>query len=341
MTKSNTILLTGATGYIGSHTWVELLNAGFNVIGFDNFCNSNRAVLERIEKITSKKPIFVEGDVRDRSALQNLFKENTIDGAVHFAALKAVGESVAKPLTYYDNNLNGLLNLTSVMSEFNCKCFVFSSSATVYGDPESVPITESAKLQPTNPYGRTKLMSEEILRDLEISDNDWHIAYLRYFNPSGAHESGLIGEDPKGTPNNLSPLVARVASGRMEKLMVYGNDWPTMDGTGVRDYIHVTDLAKGHVKAIEYLLSGKPSLTVNLGTGQGYSVLELINTYADATGKPIPYEITNRRPGDIATCYADTKLAEQLLGWKAELGLKKMCEDGWRWQSMNPMGFEN
>jgi UDP-glucose 4-epimerase len=331
-----TILLTGATGYIGSHTWVELLSAGFNVIGFDNFCNSNPKVLERIETITGKKPVFIQGDVRDRTTLNKLFTDHKIDGAVHFAALKAVGESVAKPLTYYDNNLNGLLNVLSVMGEHDCKCFVFSSSATVYGDPESVPINEQAKLQPTNPYGRTKLMSEEILRDLEISDPKWRIAYLRYFNPSGAHESGLIGEDPKGIPNNLSPLVARVASGRMEKLMVYGNDWATPDGTGVRDYIHVVDLALGHVKAIEYLLNDKPSLTVNLGTGQGYSVLELIHTYAKASGKPIPYEITNRRPGDIATCYADTKMALDTLGWKAERGLEKMCSDGWKWHDTNP-----
>ena len=340
MTKQ-TILLTGATGYIGSHTWVELLAAGYDVIGLDNFSNSNKKVLERIEKISGKKPTFIEGDVRDYELLDKLFQAYEIDGAVHFAALKAVGESVSNPLDYYDNNLNGLLVLSKVMSEHNTKNIVFSSSACVYGDPAQVPITEAATLQPTNPYGQTKLMSEQILRDLEVSDAAWRVAYLRYFNPSGAHESGLIGEDPKGTPNNLSPLVARVAVGRMPKLMVYGNDWPTVDGTGVRDYIHVVDLAKGHVKAIDYLLSGKPSLTVNLGTGQGYSVLQMIEAYQNASGKPIPYELTQRRPGDIATCYADTTLALKTLGWKAEYGLEKMCADGWRWQSMNPNGFED
>jgi UDP-glucose 4-epimerase len=340
MTKK-TILLTGATGYIGSHTWVELIAAGYDVVGLDNFSNSNRKVLERIEKISDKKPIFIEGDVRDYELLDKLFQAYEINGAVHFAALKAVGESVSNPLSYYDNNLNGLLVLSKVMSEHGKKNFVFSSSACVYGDPAQVPINESAALQPTNPYGQTKLMSEQILRDLEVSDSAWRIAYLRYFNPSGAHESGLIGEDPKGIPNNLSPLVARVAGGRMPKLMVYGNDWPTPDGTGVRDYIHVVDLAKGHVKAIDYLLSGKPSLTVNLGTGQGYSVLQMIEAYQNASGKPIPYELTQRRPGDIATCYADTALAFKTLGWKAQYGLEKMCADGWRWQSLNPNGFED
>ena len=335
------ILLTGATGYIGSHTWVELLAAGYEVLGLDNFCNSNKKVLDRIEKISGKKPLFIEGDVRDTTILNKIFDGYTIAGAVHFAALKAVGESVSNPLSYYDNNLNGLITLSNVMGEHHCKNLVFSSSACVYGDPAQVPINESAALQPTNPYGQTKLMSEQILRDLEVSDPHWRIAYLRYFNPSGAHQSGLIGEDPKGTPNNLSPLVARVAVGRMPKLMVYGNDWPTPDGTGVRDYIHVVDLAKGHVKAIDYLLSGKPSLTVNLGTGQGYSVLQMIEAYQAASGKPIPYELTARRPGDIATCYADTQLAFNTLGWRAEYGLEKMCSDGWRWQSMNPNGFDD
>jgi len=339
-TSKSTILLTGATGYIGSHTWVELLAAGYEVVGLDNFCNSNKKVLDRIEKITGQKPLFYEGDVRDTAILNTIFQDHAIAGVVHFAALKAVGESVSQPLAYYDNNLNGLLVLCKVMGEHDCKSFVFSSSACVYGDPQTVPITESASLQPTNPYGQTKLMSEQILRDLEISDPQWRIAYLRYFNPSGAHESGLIGEDPKGTPNNLSPLVARVAVGRMSKLMVYGNDWPTPDGTGVRDYIHVVDLAKGHVKAIEYLLSGKPSLTVNLGTGQGYSVLQMIEAYQAASGKPIPYELTARRSGDIATCYADTTLAFSSLGWQAEYSLGKMCTDGWRWQCMNPHGFD-
>ena len=335
----STILLTGATGYIGSHTWVELLAAGFKVVGLDNFCNSNPKVLERIAKITNSKPIFYECDVRDPVALEAIFKAHAIDGAVHFAALKAVGESVSQPLSYYDNNLNGLLNLLAVMSKQGCKNFVFSSSACVYGDPQSVPINEQAKLQPTNPYGQTKLMSEQVLRDVEVSDPQWRVAYLRYFNPSGAHPSGLIGEDPKGTPNNLSPLLTRVAVGTMAKLMVYGKDWPTPDGTGVRDYIHVVDLARGHVKAIEYLLSSKPSITVNLGTGRGYSVLEMIKAYQTASGKPIPYEIVERRAGDIATCYADTTLAFKTIGWQAQHGLEQMCADGWRWQSQNPDGF--
>ena len=318
---------------------MELLAAGFKVVGLDNFCNSNPKVLERIAKITSSKPIFYECDVRDPVALEAIFKAHAIDGVVHFAALKAVGESVSQPLSYYDNNLNGLLNLLAVMSKQGCKNFVFSSSACVYGDPQSVPINEQAKLQPTNPYGQTKLMSEQVLRDVEVSDPQWRVAYLRYFNPSGAHPSGLIGEDPKGTPNNLSPLLTRVAVGTMAKLMVYGNDWPTPDGTGVRDYIHVVDLARGHVKAIEYLLSSKPSITVNLGTGRGYSVLEMIQAYQTASGKPIPYEIVERRAGDIATCYADTTLAFKTIGWQAQYGLEQMCADGWRWQSQNPDGF--
>ena len=334
-----TILLTGATGYIGSHTWVELLAAGFQVVGLDNFCNSNPKVLERIALISGQKPIFYEADVRDPSALNALFKQHPIVGGIHFAALKAVGESVSLPLSYYDNNLNGLLNPLAVMGQHHCKKLVFSSSACVYGDPDQVPIHEQAPVRPTNPYGQTKLMSEQILRDLEVSDPNWRITYLRYFNPSGAHPSGQIGEDPKGTPNNLSPLLTRVAVGTMEKLMVYGNDWPTPDGTGVRDYIHVVDLARGHVKAIEYLLHEKPSITVNLGTGRGYSVLEMITAYQKASGKPIPYEIVARRPGDIATCYADTRLAEHTLGWRAELGLEQMCADGWRWQAQNPHGF--
>jgi len=336
----STILLTGATGYIGSHTWVELAEAGFNVIGLDNFSNSNPKVLDRIAKITHSSPIFYGCDVRNTLALDKIFKEHTIDGVVHFAALKAVGESVSEPLSYYDNNLHGLVNLLEVMKKNNSKSCVFSSSACVYGDPESVPIHEQAKVQPTNPYGQTKLMSEQILHDLERSDPEWRIAYLRYFNPSGAHPSGLIGEDPKGTPNNLSPLLTRVAVGVMDKLMVYGNDWPTPDGTGVRDYIHVVDLARGHVKAIEYLLQGKPSVTLNLGTGRGYSVLEMIKAYERASDKSIPYEIVARRPGDIATCYADTKLAEKTLGWKTEFNLAQMCADGWHWQKMNPHGFD-
>ncbi|EHP37997.1 UDP-glucose 4-epimerase [Cupriavidus basilensis OR16] len=297
---SETLLLTGATGYIASHTWVALLEAGYHVIGLDNLCNSNRVVVERLAQITGQRPHFVEGDVRDRALLDRLFAEHRISGAIHFAALKAVGESVSKPLDYYDNNLNGLA---------------------------------------TNPYGQTKLMSEQILRDLALSDPAWRIAYLRYFNPVGAHESGLIGEDPGGVPNNLMPYVAQVAGGRREKLMVHGGDYPTVDGTGVRDYIHVCDLAAGHLAALVYLRDKQQCLTVNLGTGRGYSVLEVVAAYQRASGRPVPYVIGDRRPGDIASCYADPALAQSLIGWRAQHDIDRMCEDSWRWQSMNPLGF--
>ena len=335
------ILLTGATGYIGSHTWLELLLAGNRVIGLDNFINSSPLALSRIESLANQKLEFIEGDVCDRAFLETVFKKYPIKGVIHFAALKAVGESVTQPLRYYQNNLAGLLTLLEVMQVHECKNFVFSSSATVYGDPSVVPIDETSPMQPTNPYGQTKLMSEQVLRDLEVSDPSWRVACLRYFNPVGAHESGLIGEDPRGIPNNLTPLVARVAAGRMPELKVYGDNWPTPDGTGVRDYIHVVDLAQAHVKAVEYLLAGRDSLTVNLGTGQGYSVMDVLKAYSEVVGRPIPYQVVERRAGDIATCYADPSLAEKLLGWKASRTLGQMCADSWRWQSQNPMGYES
>ncbi|WP_439687027.1 UDP-glucose 4-epimerase GalE [Cupriavidus oxalaticus] len=335
-----TLLLTGATGYIASHTWVALLHAGYHVIGLDNLCNSSPVVIERLAAITGKTPHFVQGDVRDRALLDRLFAEHRISGVIHFAALKAVGESVNQPLQYYSNNLDGLLTVCAAMGAAGVKQLVFSSSATVYGNPQTVPILEDFPLSATNPYGQTKLMGEQILRDLEKSDPAWRIAYLRYFNPVGAHESGLIGEDPRGIPNNLMPYVAQVAGGRREKLMVFGGDYPTPDGTGVRDYIHVCDLADGHLAALVYLRDQGRGMTVNLGTGHGYSVLEVVEAYQRASGRPVPYEIVARRPGDIASCYADPALANQLLGWRAQHGIERMCQDSWRWQSMNPRGFD-
>lgn len=334
------ILLTGATGYIGSHTWVELLEAGYEVLGCDNFSNSSPSVLKRIEKITQSRPAFVECDVQDQAALADIFKRYKIKAVVHFAALKAVGESVQKPLNYYANNLNGLLSLLKVMQSFDCHHFVFSSSATVYHPDNPIPYVEGMPLGSTSPYGWTKYMSEQILRDVELSDPSWRVAYLRYFNPVGAHPSGLIGEDPRGVPNNLMPFVTQVAVGKREELSVFGGDWPTHDGTGVRDYIHVKDLAKGHVKAVEYLLSQQKSITVNLGAGKGYSVLDLIKSFEQASGRTIPYRIVARRPGDIAAFYADASLAEQLLNWRVECDLDQMCRDSWNWQSNNPNGFE-
>lgn len=335
---AETLLLTGATGYIGSHTWVALLDAGYDVIGLDNLSNSRREVVGRIGAITGRTPHFIEGDVRDRALLARLFARLPIAGTIHFAALKAVGESVADPLAYYDNNLAGLLAVCAAMRAAQARRLVFSSSATVYGDPASVPVVESFPLSATNPYGQTKLAGEQILRDLERSDAAWRIAYLRYFNPIGAHPSGLIGEDPEGIPNNLVPYVAQVAAGRRARLQVFGGDYPTPDGTGVRDYLHVCDLAAGHVAALDYLCRESRGLTVNLGTGQGYSVLEVIEAYRRASGRPVPYEIVARRPGDIAACYADPSLAAQLLGWRARYGLARMCEDSWRWQAGNPQG---
>ena len=333
------ILLTGATGYIGSHTWCALLAAGYEVIGLDNLRNSMIEVVGRVAKITQTQPCFVEGDVRDTALLGMLFLQYKIEAVIHFAALKSVGESVENPLAYYDTNLNGLLTLSKVMALHMVKNLVFSSSATVYGDPHMVPIKETFPLSATSPYGHTKLMSEQILHDLERSDDDWRIAYLRYFNPVGAHESGLIGEDPQGVPNNLMPFVAQVAIGKLDKLRVYGGDYPTPDGTGVRDYIHVMDLAQGHVAAVSQLFNGGASFTVNLGTGQGYSVLDVIHAYEKASGRTIPYEIVARRLGDIAACYADPALAAGILDWHATRGIDEMCADSWRWQQMNPNGF--
>ncbi len=332
------ILLTGATGYIGSHTWVELLNAGHEVIGIDNLCNSSDKVLKRIELITNTKPNFVHADVRDLDILRKIFQSHSIDSVIHFAALKAVGESVIKPLEYYDNNINGLLALLKICSEFSCKKFVFSSSATVYHTDNQPPYFENMSLGPVNPYGWTKMMSEQILRDHEAS-SDTSVAYLRYFNPVGAHESGLIGENPLGAPNNLMPYIAQVAVGRREFLSVYGSDWPTIDGTGVRDYIHVVDLAKGHVAAIDYLAHKNKSLTVNLGTGVGTSVLQLLHAFELACQKKIPYQIVERRSGDIAISFANADLAKELMGWSAHMDVDQMCCDVWRWQSKNPQGY--
>ncbi len=332
--ENQQILITGGSGYIGSHTVVQLLEAGARVVILDNLCNSKREVINRIEKITGRRPEFIVGDVRDRALLRVIFNKHRIDSVIHFAGLKAVGESVEKPLEYYDNNVIGSLVLIEEMSRSGVKTMVFSSSATVYGDPESVPIAENFPLKATNPYGQSKLMVEEILRDLHKSDSSWNIALLRYFNPVGAHESGLIGEDPSGTPNNLMPYIAQVAVGKRTKLSVFGNDYPTPDGTGVRDYIHVDDLARGHLSGIIALKMAQSGLiTVNLGTGRGYSVLEMIRAFEMASGKAIPFEIVGRRSGDIAACYANPAVANDLLGWTAQYGIDRMCTDAWRWQS--------
>ena len=333
------ILLTGATGYIASHTWLALEAAGFRVAGLDDFSNSSPEVLRRLAALGADVSCFTKADVRDRAALDAIFAAGKIEAVVHFAAKKAVGESVAQPLLYYGVNVGGLVTLAEAMREHGCKTFVFSSSATVYGDPESLPIREDAALSATNPYGATKLVSEGILRDLERSDPAWRIALLRYFNPVGAHESGTIGEDPRGTPNNLMPYVAQVAVGKRPKLQVFGADYDTVDGTGVRDYLHVVDLAEGHVAALRRLLGGAASLTVNLGTGRGHSVLELVDAFERASGRPVPYEVVARRPGDVAACYADASLAASLLGWRATRDLDRMCADAWRWQRANPDGF--
>ena len=328
------ILVTGGMGYIGSHTCVELLNAGHDVVVYDNLSNSNVGVGDKVAQITGKKVAFIEGDIRDRAAMEAAFDGQGIDAVIHFAGLKAVGESVAQPLRYYDNNVYGSLVLFETMAKFNVKTLVFSSSATVYGDPASVPITEDFPLSATNPYGRSKLMIEDMLRDLALSDPSWRIALLRYFNPVGAHESGLIGEEPTGIPNNLVPYIAQVADGRRAFLSVYGGDYPTPDGTGMRDYIHVVDLAIGHVKTLSKLATGPGVVTYNLGTGRGYSVLEMVRAFEQACGKPIPYKIVERRPGDIAKCYADPVRAQTELGWKAERDVAHMCADAWRYQSM-------
>lgn len=326
------VLVTGGAGFIGSHTCVELQNSGYEVVIIDNLLNSKASVVDRIEAITCKRPILVQADVRDLSALRNVFASYEIDAVIHFAGLKAVGESVLKPLMYYDNNMTSTLALSQVMNEFEVFNLVFSSSATVYGDPISVPIEENFSLKATNPYGRTKLFIEEMLRDLSYSDERWSIALLRYFNPVGAHESGLIGEDPNGVPNNLMPYLSQVAAGKLEMLSVFGNDWPTPDGTGVRDYIHVRDLANGHKKALEKLFQSQGVFAYNLGTGHGCSVLDMIAAFERATGRSVPYKIVERRPGDIASCYADTSLAKVELGWEARRGLNEMCQDLWKWQ---------
>ena len=334
------VLITGGAGYIGSHTCVEFLQAGREVLVLDNLSNASEESLRRVRELTGKPLTFVRGDMRDREVLQRIFGEHEIGSVIHFAGLKAVGESVSMPLEYYDNNITGSLILFEEMRRAGVKAIVFSSSATVYGDPHTVPIKEDFPLSATNPYGRSKLFIEDILRDIFVSDDSWKIALLRYFNPVGAHESGRIGEDPSGIPNNLMPYISQTAVGLRDKLRVFGGDYPTHDGTGVRDYIHVVDLAKGHLKAIEALeKAGGQVLTVNLGTGQGYSVLDMVKAFEKASGRPVPYEIVDRRPGDIAMCYADPSLASELLGWKAEFGVERMCEDSWRWQSQNPKGY--
>lgn len=326
------ILVTGGAGFIGSHTCVELLDSGHEVVIVDNLANSKASVVDRVAAITGKRPLFVPADVRDHLALRDIFSGHKIDAVIHFAGLKAVGESVRQPLQYYDNNIGSTLALCQVMAEFGVFQLVFSSSATVYGDPASVPISEDFPLKATNPYGRSKLMNEEILRDLFTSDARWRIALLRYFNPVGAHRSGMIGEDPNGTPNNLMPYVSQVAAGKLDMLSVYGKDWPTPDGTGVRDYIHVSDLACGHIKALAKLGQAAGVFTCNLGTGRGYSVLEMIAAFERATGQTVPHRIVDRRAGDIAICYADATLAQAELGWATTRGLDEMCRDLWRWQ---------
>ena len=335
-----TVLLTGATGYIASHTWLAMLSAGFEVVGVDDFSNSSPEVLNRLHELSGRAPAFERANVCDAAAMDSLFQRHDIAATVHFAAFKAVGESAQKPLDYYANNLGGLLTVCRAMQAHGVRRLVFSSSATVYGDPATLPITESFPLSATNPYGQTKLISETILRDLGAADAAWQTGCLRYFNPVGAHESGRIGEDPRGTPNNLMPYVAQVAVGRRPFLQVFGDDYNTPDGTGVRDYIHVSDLAKGHVAALRQLLDAPSSFTVNLGTGRGCSVLEVLRAYAAASGRELPFQVMPRRPGDVAACYADPSLAHQLLGWRAQLDLQRMCADSWRWQSMNPQGFE-
>jgi len=333
------IFVTGGAGYIGSHTCVELLNAGHTVTVFDNLSNSQPEALQRVERITGKSVHFIEGDIRDQAALTAALQASQPTAVIHFAGLKAVGESVAQPLHYYDNNVVGTLCLLRAMQAAAVKTLVFSSSATVYGDPQRLPLTEDHPLSATNPYGQTKLVIENMLRDLYRSDAVWRIAILRYFNPVGAHASGLIGEDPQGVPNNLLPYVAQVAVGRRDCLNVWGNDYPTPDGTGVRDYIHVVDLALGHLAALDQLGQAPQCLTVNLGTGTGYSVLDMVRAFSAASGRPIAYQFSPRRAGDVAACYADPALAQQRLGWRAERDLATMCADAWRWQSNNPNGY--
>ncbi|MFZ2855128.1 MAG: UDP-glucose 4-epimerase GalE [Rhodocyclaceae bacterium] len=326
------ILVTGGAGYIGSHTVVELLRAGHEVVVVDNLCNSKASVIDRIGQIARRKPILVEADVRDRKALSRLFADRQFSAVIHFAGLKAVGESVAEPLRYYDNNVAGSLVLVEAMAIAGVKQLVFSSSATVYGDPETLPIREDAPLRTSNPYGQSKLIVENVLRDVATADTAWKIALLRYFNPVGAHPSGMIGEDPRGIPNNLLPYIAQVASGKRTHLSVFGDDYPTPDGTGVRDYIHVVDLARGHLRALSALPGIQGALAINLGTGRGFSVLEMAKAFEAASRRPVPFRTTGRRPGDIAECYADPSFAAQILGWQAELSVEEMCRDAWHWQ---------
>ena len=333
------VLVTGGAGYIGSHTCVELLAAGYRVVAVDNLSNSSEESLDRVREITGKDLAFVKADILDGDAMEKVFASGRFGAVIHFAALKAVGESVAQPLRYYHNNVTGTVSLLEACRRHGVKDFVFSSSATVYGDPHEVPITEDFPLNATNPYGRTKLMMEEVLRDVAVAEKGWRISVLRYFNPVGAHESGRIGEDPRGTPNNLMPYVMQVAVGRRPKLGVFGDDYPTKDGTGVRDYIHVVDLAKGHIAALKALDRIDGCKAYNLGTGTGYSVLEMVKAAEEASGRKVPYEVVARRPGDIAECWADPALAKRELGWTATRGLKQMCADAWRWQSKNPNGF--
>jgi len=334
------ILVTGGAGYIGSHTSILLIEAGYDVVIFDNFCNASKESIKRVEKIVKKEITLVEGDIRNRDDLDALFSAHKIDAVIHFAGLKAVGESVQEPLKYYDNNIHGTTVLCEAMAAHHCKSIVFSSSATVYGDPHTTPIKENFPLSTTNPYGRSKLFIEEMLRDLYVSDNEWKIVLLRYFNPVGAHASGTIGEDPNGIPNNLMPFIAQTAVGKREYLSVFGDDYETHDGTGVRDYIHVMDLADGHVKALGKINGFTKVMTINLGTGNGYSVLDMVNAFEKASGKQVPYQIAPRRAGDIAKCFADPTYAKEILGWEATRSIDEMCEDSWRWQSNNPNGYK-
>ena len=339
--SSRKVLLTGGAGYIGSHTLILLIESGYEVVVFDNFSNASKESISRVEKIVGQKIVVIEGDIRSREDLEKVFTQHTIDSVIHFAGLKAVGESVEKPLKYYDNNVNGTVILCEVMAKYNCKSIVFSSSATVYGDPHTVPIKEDFPLSATNPYGRSKLMIEEILRDLYVSDKEWKVVLLRYFNPVGAHSSGTIGEDPNGIPNNLMPYIAQTAVGKLSCLGVFGDDYDTVDGTGVRDYIHVVDLAQGHVNALDRIKNFTEVMTINLGTGKGYSVLEMVKAFERASGKEVPFCIAPRRAGDIASCYSDPSYAKEILGWNAVRGIDEMCQDGWRWQSQNPNGYND
>ena len=338
----NKILVTGGAGYIGSHTCIALHQAGYDIVIYDNLSNSSREAVNRVSNIIGEPIEFIEGDIRDTESLRKVFTEHQFFGVIHFAGLKAVGESVAKPLMYYNNNVSGTITLLEVMAEYKVKNFVFSSSATVYGDPEILPIDETSPRSCTNPYGQSKLTVEHILEDLAVSDNDWNLITLRYFNPVGAHPSGQIGEDPNDIPNNLMPYISQVAVGKLKELSIFGNDYPTVDGTGVRDFIHVTDLAAGHVDALNYLKNQSSSVgfvPINLGTGKGSSVLELVNAFTKVSGQDIPYQFVDRRAGDIASCYASADKAQSLLGWQAKLSINEMCQDTWRWQSMNPNGY--